>query len=357
MVEPESLNCATPRMICRIAGFLIAGLLVFFMGIHYTNDTWVFMPIDLHAYNVVKLVLSVIVLCYAVYAFRNLVLLEGLVILILGTSSLIYSITYLLYSEGGLPIIDMIFSISLMAVAAQTLRNRDWTISISLLAASIGFMLSGLELDGAIEGIPLLVSGTIMSSDAALQMMSAEISPNAVRYDPGHVLLTESVGIFILGITCLMVGIWYLDNVFSLWSAESDPYNIAKVVLSATVLAFSFYAVRGGEFATGMMMMLFGTSALSFSLSVLIFGNSTVELVDVVFGMVFFVSSVSAYFKGERVRAVAFFLVFFAVTFYSLFGGDALYCVIGFPFLVAAAIFVASSVKFSSHCRLGTIPE
>ncbi|MFA6679968.1 MAG: hypothetical protein WCR96_05705 [Candidatus Methanomethylophilaceae archaeon] len=357
MEEPNLMNRTTPRMIVCIIGSLLAGLLIFFMGICYANDTLKFMPIDPHAYNIVKLVLSVIVLGYAVYAFRNKVLLEGFIIFLIGMSSLIFSMTYLIYSEGGLSILDIVFGVALVVMSLQVAKNRDWVLFVSVLTAGIGFILAGLNTGGVTEGIFLLFSGAVMSSHAALQMMSAEISPNAVHCDFSDTILVESVGILVFGIACIVVGVWNLDNVIPLWDEEANSYNMSKVVLSLAVLVFSFYAVRVGEFATGMAMILFGVSCLTFSISIMVFGNSSVELVDVVFGMVFFVSSAILYFKGEKIKAAAFFLLFFTTTFYPLFGGDAMYLVLGLPLIGSAVLLITSSIMFSLRSNTDIIPQ
>jgi hypothetical protein len=352
MVESESQNYTTPCMTVHIAGFLFAGILIFFMGVHYTNQIWEFMPIDTYAYNVVKMVLSIIVLIYAAYALRNMVFLEGLVLFLIGISSLSFAVTYLIYCQVGLSIIDLTFGFAMLVIAMQLWRNKDWVLFISVVTSGIGFIFSGLLTSWPIEGVMFLFSGIMMSSYAALQLMAAEISPNAVDHNPVHVIITESVGMFVLGITCLIVGIWYLDSVIALSTAGYNSYNIAKIILSVSVLMLSFCAIREGEFAIGVPMMLFGVSALSFSLSQLIFGESDVELVDVIFGVVFFISAVTLYFRGEKLKSVGVFLLFFAITFYPLFGGDAKYYVIGIPFVVAALIFLLSSVKFSSQSGL-----
>lgn len=352
MVESGSQNYTTPCMTVHIAGFLFAGILIFFMGVHYTNEMWEFMPVDTYAYNVVKVVLSAIVLIYAAYALRNMVFLEGLVLFLIGISSLSFAVTYLIYSQVGLSIIDLTFGFALLAITIQLWRNKDWVVFTSVITAGIGLIFSGFNISGPIEGAMFLFSGVIMSSYAAMQLMAAEISPNAVKHNPTHVIITESVGMFVLGITCLIVGIWYLDSVLTLWTAGYNSYNIAKIILSISVLILAFCAIREGEFAIGIPMMLFGVSAFSFSASQLIFGESNVELVDVIFGIVFFISSVTLYFRGEKLKSVGIFLLFFAITFYPLFGGDAKYYVIGIPFIVAALVFLASSVRFSSQSGL-----
>ncbi len=339
-------------MIISVAGFLLAGILLFFLGINYTNNTWEFMPMDTYAYNVVKMVLSAVLLIYAAYAFRRMVLIEGLILFFVSISSLTFAVTYLIYSEVGLSMVDLVFGLALLGISVQTKRNRDWALFASTLMAGIGFTISGLDISGPLEGVFLLISGIILSSYGALQMMVAEISPNAIKHNPSHVMVTESVGMFLLGIMCLIIGLWYLDNVLSIWSQQSNSYNITKIILSLTVIIFSFYAIFEGEFATGMGMMLFGVSATSFSLSQLLFGESNVELVDVIFGIVFFVSAVSLYFRKEKLKSLAFFLLFFAITFYSLFGGDARYYVIGIPFILSGLIILFLSVTFSSHSGL-----
>ena len=348
-------NRTTPRMIVCVIGFLIAGLLMFFMGICYVNETLEFLPVDPYAYNVVKLVLSVIVLWYMFLAFRNKVYLEGLIIFLIGVSSFIFSITFLLYSEGGLSLLDIVFGVALIMISVRAFMRKDWVLFFSIMTAGIGLTLSGLDTGGTIEGVFLILSGAVMSSHAALQMMSAEISPNSISYDPAGVTLIESIGMLIFGILCIVIGIWYLDNVISMWTEQANSYNTSKVVLSIVVLILSFYAVRCGEFATGIAMMLFGVSCFSFSISMMIFHNSIVELVDVVFGMVFFVSSVVLYFKGEKIKAVAFFLLFFTMTLYPLFGGDMVYFVIGLPLIGTAILLIVSSVRFYLHSDLNGV--
>jgi hypothetical protein len=352
MVESEFQNYTTPCMTVHIAGFLFAGLLIFFMGVHYTNQMWEFMPIDAYAYNVVKMVLSIVVLVYAAYALRNMVFLEGLVLFLIGISSLSFAVTYLLYCQVGLLMIDLTFGFAMLVIAMQLWQNKDWILFTSVMTSGLGFIFSGFQISGPIEGVLFLFSGIIMSSYAAIQLMAAEISPNAVDHNPIHVMITESVGMFVLGITCLIVGIWYLDSVMNLSAAGSNSYNIAKIILSLSVLILSFCAIREGEFAIGIPMMLFGVSAFSFSISQLVFGESYVELVDVIFGVVFFISAITLYFRGEKLKSIGIFLLFFALTFYPLFGGDAKYYVIGIPFVVAALILILSSVKFSSQSGL-----
>jgi hypothetical protein len=348
----ESEFCVTPCTVVSIAGFILGGILLFFLGMNYTNNDWEFMPMDTYAYNMVKMVLSLILLIFAAYAFRKMVLIEGLILFFISISSLTFAVTYLIYSETGISMIDLVFGLALLGISIQTRRNKDWVLFASTLMAGMGFALSGLGISGPLEGIFLMVSGIILASYGALQMMVAEISPNAIERNPSHVMVTESVGMFLLGIMCLIVGLWYIDNVISIWTQHSNSYNIAKIILSLTIIIFSFYAIFEGEFATGIAMMLFGVSAASFSFSQLLFGESRVELVDVIFGVVFFVSVVSLYFRKEKLKSLAFFLLFFAITFYPLFGGDAKYYVIGIPFILAALVIMFLSVTFSSNSGL-----
>lgn len=352
MDGPESDICITPCTVISVAGFILGGILLFFLGMNYANYDWKFMPMDTYAYNMVKMVLSSILLIFAAYAFRKMVLIEGLVLFFISISSLTFAVTYLIYSETGISMINLVFGLALLGISIQTKRNKDWVLFLSTLMAGIGFMLSGFGISRPLEGLFLMASGIILASYGALQMMAAEISPGAIEHNPSHVMVTESVGMFLLGIMCLIVGLWYLDNVMSIWAQHSNSYNIAKIIISLTVMIFSFYAIFEGEFATGIAMMLFSVSAASFSFSQLLFGESRVELVDVIFGVVFFVSVVSLYFRKEKLKSLAFFLLFFAITFYPLFGGDAKYYVIGIPFVLSALIIMFLSVTFSSNSGL-----
>jgi hypothetical protein len=300
-------------MFLSVAAFLMIGTMMLIAGAYYLNQVFGTLHIDNESYWMTRLILSLLIIALAFHSFSKHLITEGMTVLLIGLSALIFSITAIDTNTSGYWAVDVMFSFSISVSGILSLHKRNWLVGSGSLSAAVGIALpwafKGLQHD-LVCGVFLLIAGTLFTYYAFGCIIISETGRNILRITLNHgrtvaetadrpYEITAIAGLTVFGLCGTLAGVGYFES-----GDVAAAYCIGLAIVSLTAMAFASYALMSGIIPEGLMMLLFSLDSLMFS-TITLMGFQYSPIISSVIGLVLLSSVLAFAFRKEAVLTLA----------------------------------------------------
>jgi len=304
------------------ACFIMLGFLLIIMAMwslrSYTD------PMMGHeTYNLMRTIMSLVTIIFSLEAMRCRCISEGMLLLMAGLSSLIFSISEVSFGSTALSITYIFFSAGFLSSGYVFYKRKQMIITVGTLIFSSSILLPVFFSDqyDLITGVGFMVSGLVFLINGCYDTIRIGSGKELNRYvgykdvcskEEYAQMLVSTAGILSFATLSLVLGYYVLDT-----SGHSTSLYVVKFLLSIVVIMFGIYALGNGIVAEGLMMFILALSTLSGSVLSLMHIESPASL-DMILSMVYIALSIGFFIKREILlfmTCVLIFIVLFMESF------------------------------------------
>ncbi len=336
-----------------IPGMILLGMLMIVIGVYYLNIVLNFTVLNTDTYNLTKAIMMSFVLVMGMYTLNKKSILEGLSMILIGTSTAVFSVTALITGNNGLIIMDVLIGITLLFISFVFMCRKDYVLFCGTFIGGVGFTIHSLfsgDANSIVMGITCALTGVFflihgVSVWYALCTDKERYSWQNDTRAKNAAKSVSSAGFVIMSLLSIMVGLYYLNNTLHFMTIDYIPYNVAKIIMSAIIIYYAVLAFWGGNITSGMMSLMFGSSTFTFSASALAQGLGGVEILDIMFGIGMLFACIIAYKEEYWSMCAVGGLMFFALSMYPFLSGDIIYYTVGVPIIIVGLILGYGAIK------------
>jgi len=313
--------------IVSVASALLLGILTLLVGFQSLNQYLGLIQLDPVTFSMTRAVFAGFVLVFSMIAFSRRTITEGILLMLVGLSSLIFSISELSFGIAGFGLVQLFFIASYMTAGIVFLSRAQWMTAAASLTMSSTIVIS-VFLDGnaydVVFGIGMMVSGALFMAKGLKNLIFVGLDRNLsekphmtgtdmpVEYAQ---ILVSTAGILSFATLSLVLGYYVLDS-----TGQSLSLYIVKMIMSVIVMIFGVYALSKGILSEGLMMFIVAMSTFIFAITSILHIEGPMIL-DLVMSFVFLIIAAEFIIKRAplmTITSILLFLLFFLEPFESL---------------------------------------
>lgn len=247
--------------ICMMS-FLIAGIVMLWTGFNYLL---IYLRPDMltpDSYNLMKLLLSSVLIVMSLMLFRRDILMEGILLLYMGLSLFSFSVSYLFMGGDGSYIMDAVYCIPVLVCTVIFIINRERLVSIASVFLSISMVypvITGGDGESVLQGICIVASGLLL-----VHVGSYGLYSDRVLFESTHVNMDESqvkdmltsVSLFIMATYCI----------YTYLSPYNDEFYIAAAILALVSMFMSISCLQRGVSTVGIAAFMYSFASVIFAI-------------------------------------------------------------------------------------------
>ncbi len=296
------------------ACFIMLGFLLLIMAV-WSLRSYIDPMMGQETYNLIRTIMSLITIIFAVEAMRCRCISEGMLLMMAGLSSLIFSVSEANFGITALSITYIFFSAGFLSSGYVFYKRKQRMITFGTIIFSIATLLP-LFLSNYYEiitGVGFMASGLIFILIGCYDTIKIGGGKEPLRYigykdvcskeEYAH-MLTSTAGILSFATLSLVLGYYVLGT-----SEHSTSLYVVKFLLSIVVVSFGVYALNRGIVAEGLMMFVLALSTLSVSILSLMHIEGPVSL-DLILSMVYIVLTIEFFIKREGLLCITCLMIF-----------------------------------------------
>lgn len=274
-------------------------------------------------YNLMRTIMSLMIILFAIEAMRCRCISEGMLLLMAGLSSLIFSISESNFETSGFGITYLFFSAGFLSSGYVFYKRKQFFITLGTIVFSIATLLPIFMPDHyiIITGTGFMIAGLIFVLNGCYDTVKIGWGKEPKRYigykdlcseDEYAHMLVSTAGILSFATLSLVLGYHVLDT-----GEHNVSLYIVKLLLSAVVISFGVYALSRGIIGEGLMMFVLAISTFSAAILSLMHLEYPASL-NMILSVVYIALTMEFFMKRDVLlfmTCLLIFLVFFLESF------------------------------------------
>ena len=246
--------------ICMMS-FLIAGLVMLWTGFNYLL---IFFRPDMltpDSYNLLKLLLSLVLIIMSLLMFRRNILMESIMLMYTGLSLFSFSLAYLLIDGTGSYLMDGVYCIPILTCTLIFILNKERLMSLASVLLSISMVypvIMGYDSESIVQALCVLASGVVLMHIGFYGLYSDRVvfrSIHAKMDDEKVNQMLASVCLFIMSTYCI----------YTYLAPYDDEFFVAASILAFISLLMSISCLQRGVSREGMAVFMYSFSSVIFA--------------------------------------------------------------------------------------------
>lgn len=296
------------------ACFIMLGFLLVIMAT-WSLRSYIDPMMGQDTYNLIRTIMSLVTIIFAIEAMRCRCISEGILLLMAGLSSLIFSISEANFETAGLGITYIFFSAGFLSSGYVFYKRKQFIITSGTTVFSIATILP-LFMSGhydLITGVGFMVAGLIFIVNGCYDTVKIGWGKELKRYigykdlcnkkEYAH-MLVSTAGILSFATLSMVLGYHVLDT-----SEHSTSLYVVKLLLSVVVVTFGIYALGHGIVAEGLMMFVLALSTFSAAVLSLAHIEFPASL-NMILSIVYVALTIEFFMKKDGLLCMTCFLIF-----------------------------------------------
>ena len=247
--------------ICMMS-FLIAGLVMLWTGFNYLL---IFFRPDMFtpdSYNLLKLLLSLVLIVMSLLLFRRNILMEGIMLMYTGLSLFSFSVTYLFMGGTGSYVMDGVYCIPVLTCTLIFILNKERLMSLASVLLSLSMVypvIMGHDSESIVQGLCILASGVVLMHIGFYGLYSDRVVFRSIHSNMDDEKINQmlaSVCLFILSTYCI----------YTYLSPYDEEFYMAALILALVSLFMAISCLQRGVSTEGLAVFIYSFSSVIFTI-------------------------------------------------------------------------------------------
>ncbi len=223
--------------------------------------------IDYVTFNIVKMVFAAITVIFSILILRVRQITEGVLLMLMGLSVMIFSIAELSFGYSELGIVILFFIAEFLACSIIFYVRKQYVYAVATMIFSIFAVFVNYTSNSeynALFGLFVMMAGVTFLTFGLWSMISITSGKEYVRYISNKIFYSDAEYANVLISTAGILAFATLSFVLGYHAiiGKDTQFNLIKLMISILVLAFGVYAVNKGILTEGLMMLALSVTTL-----------------------------------------------------------------------------------------------